>query len=493
MELRSDDVVAVIGAGAMGSGIAQIAAVAGHRVIVIDRDADALGRGRTLLGDGLAALVERGKLSAATADQALKAVEWAHDPAAVARARLIIEAVVERADVKEALFETLGAWLSPEAILATNTSSLSVADLARAAPRPERFLGLHFFNPAPAMKLVEVVAGPKTAPEILSAATALMRSWGKHPVAARDVPGFIVNRVARPFYAEGFAALEEGLAPSDIDRALTGAGGFRMGPLALADLIGHDVNYAVACSIHAAYEGRTRFRPQPAQARLVETGMLGRKSGRGVYAYPAEKSTAAGSAPAGLLATTLAVAADPGELAPLVALAERAGLNIAPDAGLPPATIMVNGVRMAAGDGRRLAARGGLSALLDPPRDWSAGATLAFTATDTVSAKVVAGFARAIGKSPLLLPDRPGQMVLRTLVQLANAAADAVVDEASDERGVDDAMVHGAGHPQGPLAWARAYGFERVAAVLSHLAEETGDALYAPSPLFSSSLETLDD
>lgn len=493
MHLRSNLIVAVIGAGAMGSGIAQVAAVAGHRVVVIDQDSAALARGRLLLVDGLLGLIKRGKLSADAAEEMQAAVEWSTDFQTVAPAGLVIEAIVERAEIKEALFDKLGAWLAPDTILATNTSSLAVADLARASPRPEHFLGLHFFNPAPAMKLVEVVAGPLTAPAVTQATFDLMRRWGKHPVLARDVPGFIVNRVARPYYAEGFAALEEGLAPGDIDRALTGSGGFRMGPLALADLIGHDVNYAVACSIHAAYEGRTRFRPQPAQARLVEAGTLGRKSGRGVFEYSDNAQFESSTPPLGLLPTTLNVAAEAGEIASLVELAQRAGLHVAVDKDLPPATIAVDGTRMAAGDGRRLASRAGLSVLLDPPRDWAASPVLAFTAADTVSAKVASGLARALGKSPLRIPDRPGQIVLRTLAQLANAAADAVNDEVADDHGVDDAMIHGAGHPQGPLAWARGYGFERVGAVLAHLANETGDALYAPSPLFSPSSETHHD
>ncbi len=484
MEIQSNARIAVVGAGAMGAGIAQVAAAAGHPVSVIDTSLEALDRGRALVDRGLAGLVRRGILSDQARIAIAEAIDWTQDLSQAASAALVIEAIVERAEVKTALFQALVAMTPPEAILASNTSSLSIKDLGDASGRPDRFIGLHFFNPAPVMKLVEVVAGPRTLPEVTLAAFVLMRRWGKHAVLARDVPGFIVNRVARPYYAEGFAALAEGLNPADIDHALTAAGGFPMGPLALGDLIGHDVNYAVACSVHQAYEGRTRFRPQPAQGALVADGRLGRKTGQGVYDHdqPLPKP---GLAPTAARSTILLVGPLPGRFEHLVQAARNAGLRVGIDADLPPERLVVDGFRLAFGDGRRLAARPDLDVLIDPPRDLGQAKTLVLTASRGAAADAAAGLAQTLSLSALRVSDRPGQIVLRTLAQLANAAADAVADDVASAEDIDLALVHGANHPQGPLAWARAFGPPRLANVLRNIAEATGDELYAPAPLFS--------
>ncbi|VAV92746.1 3-hydroxybutyryl-CoA dehydrogenase; 3-hydroxyacyl-CoA dehydrogenase, partial [hydrothermal vent metagenome] len=278
--------IGVCGAGAMGAGIAQVAAQAGHNVVVLDRDDAALARGRESLQKGAAALLKRGKIDAAEADALVSRVSWTLDVGALAGAGLVIEAIVEDAAIKHALYVQLESVMDSSAVLATNTSSLSVSSLAEGLARPPQFLGLHFFNPAPIMKLVEVVSGVDSDPAIAAAARALMQRWGKVAVNARDVPGFIVNRVARPFYGEGWRALEEDAGDAaTLDFLYRDLAGFRMGPLELGDLIGHDINSAAAQSIFDAYDGRTRFAPSPAQARLVAAGRLGRKSGRGVYDY----------------------------------------------------------------------------------------------------------------------------------------------------------------------------------------------------------------
>jgi len=481
-EIRSEALVAVIGAGTMGAGIAQVAAAAGHEVVVVDAAEDALERGRATVAKGLGGLIRRGKLDEAGKAAVEGRIVWSTDLARTAPAALAIEAIVETIEAKRSLFALLADLLGPDAILASNTSSLSIAALAEGLPRPERFLGLHFFNPVPVMKLVEVVAHPATDPAIAEAASALMRRWGKHPVAVRDVPGFIVNRVARPYYAEAFAALGEGMDPTTIDHALTAAGGFRMGPLALADLIGQDVNYAVACSVFEAYEGQTRFRPQDSQRALTENGRLGRKTGGGVHDYSAELP-APRFATDGPQPRTITVG-DPGLLAPLIEAAREAGLTIKL-ADLPPATLRADGVTLALGDGRPLAERKGVDVLIDHARDFASAETLLFTPRAPLAAAVAAGFARAIGRKALLLPDRPGQLVLRTLAQLANAAADAVTDGVASAEAIDEAMRYGANHPEGPLAWANRVGHASVRTALEYIAEATSDPIYRPAPLFA--------
>lgn len=481
MDIQSNAVIVVVGAGAMGAGIAQVAAMAGHPVRVIDRDDAAIARGRASVDAGLASLVRRGALSQADQGAVAERILWATDLALASDAALAIEAIVERLDVKADLFAQLAAAAPPTAILASNTSSLSIEALAAAVPHPERFLGLHFFNPVPAMKLVEVIGASRTSAQVIEAASKLMRGWGKHPVAVRDVPGFIVNRVARPYYAEGFIALAEGTAPAAIDHALTAAGGFRMGPLALADLIGHDVNYAVAKSVYEAYDGATRFRPQASQQVLVEAGRLGRKSGAGVYDYAGDMP-AANLAPRGARPALIIAASPAGELAPLVGAARAAGLTVHFDTAFAEDLLEVDGIRIALGDGRALASRDDADVLLDTARDVASAKTLVMTAVDAHAASTAAGFIQAMGKSALLIADRPGLLVLRTLAQLANAAADAASDQVASLDGLDEAMVLGANHPQGPLAWTRRYGTQRLASVLTHIAAETGDPLYRPSP-----------
>ncbi|MBS47059.1 MAG: 3-hydroxyacyl-CoA dehydrogenase [Sphingobium sp.] len=470
--------VAVIGAGTMGSGIAQVAATAGHEVVVIDRDASALDRGRQILAKSFAALVARSRLEQHDADMIAGRVRWSQDLADVAGAGLIIEAVLEDLEVKQRLFADVGAVAGRDAVIASNTSSLSISGMALSLPYPERFAGLHFFNPVPAMKLVEVVAGAATDSMIVERLTGLMAAWGKHAVAVKDVPGFIVNRVARPFYAEAFLALDEGIEAALIDDAVSGGGGFRMGPLTLADMIGHDVNYASACSVFEGISPHARFRPQPAQARLLDEGRLGRKSGRGVYDYGSADGTGQANRTAATQKPAPQIAAAP-NADDFLWLRDR--LPTSPARGIPADSISVDGVVMAKGDGRTLDERADVDVLLDHVHDHSVSPVLIASARDERSAAAVASLAGALDKRLLLIPDRPGQIVLRTLAQIANGAADAVEDGVAPAKAIDEAMLHGANYPRGPLAWARDFGPARLKQTLSHIAAATGDLLYAPS------------
>jgi 3-hydroxybutyryl-CoA dehydrogenase len=287
--LDRDSLIGVIGAGAMGSGIAQVAAVAGHRVVLADADANAVRRAQDGIAKSLSREVEKGRLPAggdASVLGRLSFVEGVNDLAPFAEAGVLIEAIVERLDAKKTLFTALEGVVRDDALLATNTSSLPVAAIGSGCQRPERVIGVHFFNPAPVMPLVEIVPSLATSVEVVLGARALVDSWKKTTVLTSDTPGFIVNRVARPFYGESIRMYEEGIADiATIDWAMTTIGGFRMGPFELMDFIGHDVNFVVTRSVFEGLSYDPRYRPSVTQQRLLEAGWLGRKSGRGFYDY----------------------------------------------------------------------------------------------------------------------------------------------------------------------------------------------------------------
>ena len=291
--LSRDTVVGVVGAGAMGSGIAQVAAAYGHKVLLFDQDASALDRAFASIEKNLARSVEKGRVTSDESD-AIRARITAAGPensgvdafSDLRNAGLVIEAIIESLEVKRALFASLDKVVAPDAILATNTSSLSITAIARASLRPERVIGIHFFNPPTVLPLVEIVPGLATSDEVTDGSRRLAEEWGKKPVIASDTPGFIVNRIARPFYGEALRIYEEGIADmATIDWAMKEIGGFRMGPFELMDFIGNDVNFAATKSVYEAMFHDSRFRPTLTQQKLFDAGFFGRKSGRGYYDY----------------------------------------------------------------------------------------------------------------------------------------------------------------------------------------------------------------
>jgi 3-hydroxybutyryl-CoA dehydrogenase len=281
--------VAVIGSGTMGSGIAQVAATAGCEVKIYDTNVEALSKSKAALESTLSKLVEKEKITDSEKFRITSNISYAHALGDLSHSDLVIEAIVENAEIKRKLFSELENYVSPETILASNTSSLSIAFIAASCQKPERVIGIHFFNPAPLMQLVEVIPAVQTSEAVLASIVKTITDWKKVVAVVKDTPGFIVNRLARPFYSESLRIYEEGVADfATIDWSLKTIGGFRMGPFELMDFIGNDVNYTVTESVFTSFYFDPRYKPSFTQKRLAEAGFFGRKSGRGFYNYNAE-------------------------------------------------------------------------------------------------------------------------------------------------------------------------------------------------------------
>ncbi|MCO5397599.1 3-hydroxyacyl-CoA dehydrogenase [Ralstonia soli] len=486
--------VAVIGAGSMGAGIAQVAAQAGHPVRLYDAQQGAADAGRTRIAADIAGAVKRGRIAAEDGDAILNRIQVVDSVGDLKGCRLAVEAIVERLDIKQSLFKQLEATLGPDAILATNTSSISVTAVAQALEHPGRVVGWHFFNPATRMKLVEIIAGVRTEPEVVRAMHALSAAWGKTSVDAPNAPGFIVNRVARPLYAEGLRLLAERIADAPtIDRLMREAGGFAMGPFELMDLIGVEVNLSVTESVFQATAYDPRYAPHLIQQELVRSGRYGRKSGHGFYDYSADAAAPqalpvrpAANAPVLRHADAL------GLLQPLVARLQGAGVKLANDASLPADTLAMGDVRLAVTDGRTATevaseAFGNTVVLLDLARDYATTKVIGAAASEGANAQL-AGLAAALapaGIEVLAMNDVAGLVVMRTVCCLANEAADVVTWSGAKPADIDTAMRLGTAYPQGPLAWADAIGTSRVALTLANLLKHYGDVRYRRSPELS--------
>lgn len=279
-------IIGVIGSGTMGAGIAQVAATAGHQVILFDNNAQVLQQSEIKLQKVLARLAEKGKFSAEKSSGILNNINFVSTITEMAPVGLVIEAIIEDPDVKKLVFQDIEAVVDIDCIIASNTSSLSITSLAAALAKPERFVGIHFFNPAPLMKLVEIIPAIQSDQKTVTSARTIIESWQKSVVLAKDTPGFIVNRVARAFYGEAIRIYEEGIADiATIDWAMKTIGGFKMGPFQLMDFIGHDINYTVSETVFTAFFYDNRYKPSFTQKRLVEANYLGKKTGRGFYDY----------------------------------------------------------------------------------------------------------------------------------------------------------------------------------------------------------------
>jgi len=491
--LSPESVVAVIGAGAMGAGIAQVAAAAGHPVKLLDNRPGAAVQAIDGIRAQFEKMAAKGKLTLEAAQAAGARLQAAQQVADLADAGLVVEAIVENLQVKQTLFKELESVVSEGCMLASNTSSISITAIGAALQSPQRLAGLHFFNPAPLMALVEVVSGLATDAAVANTLFTTAAAWGKTPVLAKSTPGFIVNRVARPYYAEALRVLTEGGADCvTLDACCREAGGFRMGPFELMDMIGHDVNFAVTQSVWRAFFNDPRFLPSLIQQDLVDAGFLGKKSGRGFYDYSASAvKPLPATAPAQAQPQDIVVY---GQSAAALALATRLQTNnvsFTQAQALGDTLATAGGATLRITDGRT-ATRCAFdtqtpnTVLMDLALDYAKATRLAISVAeqcDSAAANAAIALLQAAGFAVSPLQDIPGLIVMRTVAMLANEAFDAVNQGVCDAAAVDTAMRLGVNYPCGPLAWAKAIGMEKVSTVLMHLAQTYGEDRYRTSPL----------
>ncbi len=487
----------------MGAGIAQTAASAGHQVALFDTREGAAAKAIADIQKVYARLVEKGRMTADAAQEAGARMHVAGSLAEVREAALVVEAIVENLDVKRGLFADLEAIVNDACILATNTSSISVTAIGAKLRRPERLVGMHFFNPVPLMALVEVISGLATDKNVADTVYATAIAWGKSPVHAKSTPGFIVNRVARPFYAEALRLLNEQAADAaTLDAIMRDTGGFKMGPFELMDLIGHDVNYSVTQSVHQAYFGDPRFTPSVLQQEMVNAGFFGRKSGRGFYQYGEGHSVPAAQAePAHARPTTVSVSIEPGVTHTVVNQMEArllaGGFKVEHRKPLPGAgqheapAFHCHGAAIFLTDGRTATERAAANhhpdtVLFDLAFDYAKATRICLARADQCSDSAydaVVGLFQAAGFTVSRVDDVPGMVVMRTVAMLANEAADAVNTGVCSAAAVDVAMQKGVNYPRGPLAWTEAIGVDQVVSVLGNLASSYGEDRYRVSPL----------
>jgi 3-hydroxybutyryl-CoA dehydrogenase len=487
----------------MGAGIAQLACQAGARTILHDPFPEALARGAEAVRGGLEKAAARGRMTQEECAAAAARLETAEIIEGLAPCDLVIEAAPESRAVKIELFERLSGVVAETCVLATNTSSLTVTGLAASATHPERVVGMHFFNPAPVMRLVEVIAGEQSSEEAIAQARALGEAMGKRVIVAADGPGFLVNRCGRPFGMEALRLVGDRLASVEqVDRICRMGAGFRMGPFELMDLVGVDTGYDVQRSFWELSFGEPRWRPSTLSARMVAAGRIGRKAGRGYYAYPPgppgdpDPPAAGGGEGRVVVAGDLAIADELRQAAGEVGFVVADAVD--PD-GEPPWLIVDCGaaedeeVPLQGGPQAVLCADGSLASL-DP-----AGTAAGFhalpplggsrvveltrgEATSDLAAERTEVFFAALGKHAEWVADAPGLVLGRIVCQLVNEAAFALREGVGSAEDIDAGMLLGLNHPHGPLRWADTIGLDHVLAVLDALYEEERQERYRACP-----------
>jgi len=492
-KLNQDAKIAVIGAGIMGIGIAQVAAGAGHPVKLYDQSQSILEQSLAGLSASLQKRVEKGKMSVQDQQTLLSNIQLVSDINDLADCELAIEVIIENIDIKQSVFKELESILSNKAIIATNTSSFSISALAKQLEHPGRFVGMHFFNPAPVLKLVEVVAGLKTEADVVDKIYELALSWGKKPVKVTSSPGFIVNRVARPYYAEALKSLQEQASDvATIDTLMRETMGFKLGPFQLIDLVGIDINQAATQSIYDAYFQDPRFRPSVLLKEMLDAGLLGRKSNRGFYDYSDSRANnQAAYLPTSTLGpvTEITVYGELGIAEALIKLAQEHQITVTRhphESGF----IEIGHTRLQMSTGRTASDVAAESqhhntVVFDLARDYHTSAVIGIATAvqaDQNSAILAAAFLQQLGKEVVKLKDVPGLLVLRTMCMLANEAADTANQGVASPEAIDMAMQLGVAYPVGPLDWAQSFGLDKTVAVLQNLHESYREERYRCSP-----------
>ena len=477
---RSDLLAGVAGSGTMGRGIVQVLAQCGARVRVFDAQPGAAQKAKEAIAKALVGQVAKGRLAQADADGALGRIETAAELAGLKDCHLVVEAIVEQLDAKQALFRQLEALVAPDCILASNTSSLSVTAMAAACAKPGRVAGYHFFNPVPLMKIVEVVDGVLTEPWVGDALVALAKRYGHTAVRCKDTPGFVVNHAGRGFVPESLRVLQEGVADfATIDRILVDAAGFRMGPFSLLDLVGLDVAHAVMKSMHQQYYGEPKYQPAYIAEPRVAAGLLGRKTGRGWYRY--DKDNSAEKVPE--QPVPAAKAASAWAVPELKALLSRLGARIEAKPG-PDTVCFVAPLGM---DATTAALEAGLdpanTVAVDPLFGFAKRRTLMTTPVTRAAARDAAhGLLAADGVPVSVIRDSAGFVAQRVVAHIVNVGCDIAQQGIASPEDLDRAVTLGLGYPKGPLAMGDALGAAKILAVLEAMHDFFKDPRYRPSP-----------
>ena len=490
MDIETDNYpLAVVGAGTMGRGIAQVAASAGHPVILYDilekNTQDAMEFIEQRLEDSF----QKGKITKNSKIQLIKNIKPVNKLEEIFKSKLILEAVIEDLEIKQELISKVESFLGADSILSTNTSSLDLKKISTKLKRPERFVGMHFFNPVPAMELVEIIHTDKTDPNVVRFVTNLVKKWGKIPVQVRNCPGFIVNRAARPFYGEPLRILKDGVTDAaNCDEILRDCGGFKMGPFELMDLIGLDVNYEVTTQVWESFDRHPRFEPSVIQQNLVDSGKYGRKSGQGFYDY------SQGTKTPNLF--NMPVCNPPNSI-----IIE--GKELLPQSLVKMIKAGTIGIKYVSGSGKIILPGGGIVVLsngksskdrslengdsvisLDLCLDYQDSPRVVIAADSNCPVKVLnkaTGFFQSFGKKVSLIEDIPGMVLVRTVAMLVNEASMLVEEEVADAADIDMALKKGVNYPLGSLEWGGLWGYNSVVETLENLFSEYGERYSASS------------
>ncbi len=475
--------IAVMGAGTMGRGIAQVAALAGHPVMLYDVAEKHTRDAIEFIGKRLEDSFKKGKITENSKVQVHKNIKPVHVLDELFEAKLIIEAVIEDLEIKQELFCRLESFLEAESILSTNTSSLDLNKIGTNLKRPERFVGMHFFNPVPVMALVEIIRTAETDPRITEFVSKLVKKWGKIPVHVRNSPGFIVNRAARPFYGEAIGIITDGA--TDVvtcDAIFRDCGGFRMGPFELMDLIGLDVNFEVTTQVWESFDRHPRFEPSRIQQNLVDSGKLGRKSGQGFYDYsPGTETPDTENLQECKPPDSIIIEGTEQLPESLVKMLKEGNASIKSSLGsgkirLPEGGIVV--LSNGKSSEERSLENGDSVISLDLCLDYKHSPRVALAADSNCPENVLnkaVGLFQFFGKQVSLIKDIPGMVLTRTVAMLVNEASMLVEEEVADTEDINMALKNGVNYPLGSLEWGELWGYNSVVETLENLFSEYGE------------------